>query len=159
LPVLGGLLDGLSRLGGLTGSGVPLPLPTVPGLPAVPDQSESAQVSGPGTRLRITLGDVRQASEAGAIGARATAFTIAISQGPEYGQRPGVVLDLKVGVLEAAAVAPATRGSASGVDADNDALPITGPHLGGLVLGGGALLAVGFVVVGFGIRRRRRFQA
>jgi len=161
---LGNLLSGLPKLSGLT-KGSPLPLPAVPGVPPVdgPD-SESVQVTGPGTRLRIALGDVRQAESGHSIAARATAIKIAITQGkdhPGYGHdrpnRSGVVLDLDVGILAAAAAAPepraggvrpATAGSGAG-------LPITGPRVDVLGMAGGALLIAGAVALTFGLRRRR----
>jgi hypothetical protein len=165
---LGDLLSGLPTLDGLT-KGSPLPVPAVPGLPSVGSgDAESAQVTGPGTRLRITLGDVRQATAGQSIAAKATAIKIEITQGPPTGRdkpgyghtRPtssGVVLDLDVGVLEAAAAAPESPGG--GVQAvtvgGGGGLPITGPRVDGLAVAGGALLIGGVAALTFGLRRRR----
>jgi hypothetical protein len=149
--------------------GTPLPLPAVPGLPSVRAPApESARASGHGTRLHITLGDVRQATAGHSIAARATAFSIAITQGTPQGRdkqgygdnrpgRTGVVLDLAVGVLEVAAVAPAPGGG--GVEAltagTGGGLPITGPRVGVLATTGVALLVLGGAGVAFAARRRR----
>lgn len=157
--------------------GVPLPLPAIQGVPRLGAQ-ESARVSGPGTRLRITLGNVRQATAGHAIAAKVTAIRIAITQAPPdpreavqhtgasgadgYGgsdDRGRVVLDLGVGLLEAAAVAPEPRAgdvkgavSAGGTGAG---LPITGSPAGLVALGGAALVIAGAAALAFGTRRRR----
>ena len=148
---------------GLSG-GPPLPLPAVPGLPPLDRSDESAQVTGPGTRLRIALGDVRQANSGHAIAARATAITIAITRGRSdsttndgYGNS-APVLDLDIGVLEAAAVAPEPGGGPQGAVAAGGAgggLPITGPRVDLLAVGGVALLVAGAAALTFGLRRRR----
>jgi hypothetical protein len=164
---LGALLDRLPKLGSLTKSS-PLPVPTVPNLPPVSDPAaESAKVTGPGTRVRIALGTAQQAEKGHTIAARATAITIAITEGgsPSRGQtgygdhtpKPGgVVLDLNVGVLEAAAVAPESGGGVQGASSGSGGgLPITGPGAGGLALAGGALLLLGAGAVTLAARRRR----
>jgi hypothetical protein len=158
------LVSRLPTLGGLT-AGPPLPIPAVPGVPPVADpETESAQVAGQGTRLHITLGDVRHATSGHAIAARATAIKIVITQGrPGYGDnapnRSSVILDLDLGVLEAAAVTPepsdtgartATAGGAGG-------LPITGPRVAVFATAGAGLLLAGAVALLSG--RRRRFRA
>jgi LPXTG-motif cell wall-anchored protein len=158
-----------SVLAGLSGD-APLPLPTVPGLPTLPGSDESAQVGGPGTRVRITLGSVRQATKGHAIAARVTAIKVAITHAPEqqgdaggareqrgYGSSTaGVVLDMDLGVLETAAVAPAAGGA--GVEGETagggGGLPITGPDVEALALAGGGLLLAG-AGLAFGTRRRR----
>ena len=124
-----------------------------------------------GTKLRISLGDVRQAMSGHAVAARATTIKIALTRGSPsdqtkdgYGHgapnRSGVVMDLDVGVLEAAAVAPeplpggvddATSGQGGG-------LPITGPRVDFLAIAGVALLVLGAAAMVFGMRRGRPRQ-
>jgi hypothetical protein len=111
-----------AQLGRLT-AGTSLPLPTVPGVPPIGAKDEAAQVAGPGTILRISLGDVRQATAGHAVAARATAIKIAVTQRPGsgrtargYGGRGGVVLDLDVCLLAAAAVAPEPAAVGGGVE-------------------------------------------
>jgi hypothetical protein len=166
-----GQLDGL-RPGQLGASGPtpPLPLPTVPGLPLInePD-TEIAPAAGPGTKIKISLGDVRQAASEHAIAAKATAISIAITQGPgkpPYGDkadnRGGVVLGFDMGLLEVAAVAPEPgAGGASSlvggeVGGDVGGLPITGPRVDVVALTGVALLLAGAVALVFGMRGRSR---
>ncbi len=145
---------------GSPGTAPPLTLPSIPGLPQVSTpQPESAAVAGPGTHVRISLGDVRQGVLGRAIAARAGAIRIAISEagGQEYDGRPATLLDLEMGVLESAAVAPEpTGGGVSGsVPGVGGGLPLTGPRVGLLALGGVALLALGGAAMTFGVRRRR----
>ena len=164
-----GLFDRLPSLGGL-GSVPPLPLPGVPGLPAVgePD-TEAAPAAGPGTTIRISLGDVRQAVSDHAIAAKATAISIAITHKPTkqpYGHsadnRSGVLLDLGLGLLEVAAVAPepGAGGASSAVGGEggarSDGLPITGPRVDVIALTGVALLLAGVAALVFGLRGRSR---
>lgn len=164
-----GQLDGLRKLGTLAPT-PPLPLPRVPGLPAInePD-TEIAPATGPGTKIRISLGDVRQAASAHAIAARATAISIAITRGPgrhPYGHsadnRSAVVLGFDIGLLEVAAVAPepGSAGASSVVGGEVGGnvggLPITGPRVDVVALTGVALLLAGSVALGFGMRRRSR---
>jgi LPXTG-motif cell wall-anchored protein len=165
---IGELVSRLPKLGGLAG-GSPLPIPAVPGVPPVSaPQTESARVTGPGTRLHITLGDVRQAASGHAIAARATAIKIAITQsktgyGDSAPNRSGVILDLDLGVLEAAAVAPEPSGT--GLDAGTGAnpatagaaggLPITGPRIDVVAIVGAGLLLAGAAALLVGRRRRR----
>jgi hypothetical protein len=166
--------------------GAPLPLPAViPDLPRLGGQDESAHAAGPGTRLRITLGKVRQATAGHAIAAKATAIRIAVTQaahdheaadptgasergghehpgtdgyGGSTADRGRVVLDLGVGLLEAAAVAPERPGggikgavSAAGTGAG---LPITGSPVALVAIGGAVLVILG-TALAFGARRRR----
>jgi hypothetical protein len=162
--LLEGLLAGLPHLGEL-GAGAPLPLPAVPGLPQVGGDPESARVTGPGTHLHISLGDVRQATSGHAIAAKATAIKIAITQGRSdsrtkhgYGGQGGVILDLDLGVLQAAAVAPEPSGGVEGVMAGGGGgggLPVTGPRVDVIALIGIALLAGGAGALAFGLRRAR----
>lgn len=165
-----GLLGKLPVVGGLLNSGDPLPLPEVPGLPEVaPPSSEAAPVGEPGTRVRISLGDVRQASRGRAIAARAAALSVTITRGPSDGRtKPGyaesVALAFDMGVLEAAAVAPESAGgvsagdvSAGGVSAgEAGGLPITGPRVDVIALSGVALLIAGAAALIFGLRGRSR---
>jgi hypothetical protein len=153
------------------GTAAGLPLPTIPELPSVAGQDiESAPAGGPGTRVRVSLGDVRQATKGHAIAARATAIKVAISQDEAtggrdrsgYGDKPRstVSLALGVGLLEAAAVAPEpVRKPAGGVSpavgGTGGGLPITGPRLDLLAYGGGGLLVAGIIAVFAGMRRRR----
>jgi LPXTG-motif cell wall-anchored protein len=167
--------------------GVPLRLPAVPGLPQLDHSEESARAAGPGTRLRITLGKVREATAGRAIAAKATAIRIAITQAPSddqgaseqtaaskgdgqgsdgYGgtaaDHDRVLLDLGVGLLEAAAVSPAPRPSGvKGAVSPGGAgagLPITGSPVMFVAIGGGALVIAGAAVLAF-TRRRRRFRS
>ncbi|MET0415778.1 MAG: hypothetical protein ABW022_07130 [Actinoplanes sp.] len=158
----------LSGLAGV-GKAARLPLPAIPGLPEVAEPStESAPTGGPGTWVRVSLGDVRQATKGHAIAARATAIKVAVSQGeattggrgkPGYGDKPrtAVSLALGVGLLEAAAVAPEKKpaGVSPAVAGAGGGLPITGPRLDLLAYGGAGLLAVGIVAVLATMRRRR----
>jgi len=170
-----GLLGGLlakTPAGGL-GPGSPPPLPTAPGVPSVGEE-ESAPAAGPGTTLRVALGGVRQARSGHAIAARVTAVKITLTQGPSSDETPDgygnsaadrggvVVMDLGVGALEAAAVAPGpttggaqeggVQGAASG---QGGGLPITGPRVGPLAIAGVALLVLGAAAMVFGKGRRR----
>jgi hypothetical protein len=151
------------------GKAAGLPLPTIPDLPSVAGQDiESAPAGGPGTRVRVSLGDVRQATKGHAIAARATAIKVAINQDETtggrgrsgYGDRPRstVSLALGVGLLEAAAVAPEQKpvaGVSPAVGGTGGGLPITGPRLDLLAYGGGGLLVAGIIAVLAGTRRRR----
>jgi hypothetical protein len=159
----------------------PLPLPISPKLPTVGESPESARIIGPGMRLLISLGRVRSASSGRAIAAKATAINIAITQGKSDGRTKqgygGVLLDLDIGVLAAAAVVPApappavgpnAHGGAAGPDApagaaakaavfagDDSGLPITGPAAGAIAVCGLALLIGGGAALAATVRRRR----
>jgi hypothetical protein len=163
-----GLLSALPGAGALSPV-PPLPLPTIPGVPPIADPgtgqgTEAAPATGPGTTVAISLGDVRQAVSGHAIAAKATAMTIAITKGPDrqaYGDstpnRTGVVLDLDMGLLEVAAVAPEPAAGPSGVvSGDGGGLPITGPRVDVLALAGVALLIAGAAALIFGMRGRPR---
>jgi hypothetical protein len=161
--VLDGLLSGLPKLGDLTG-GSPLPLPAVPGVPPVAGPAESAPAVGPGTRMRISLGDLRQATSGRAIAAKATAIKITITEdrtggyGPSSPNHSGVVLDLDIGRLEAAAVAPEPAAGVQGAVAaggKGGSLPITGPGASTIAFGGVTLLLAGVAALALGLRRRR----
>ncbi|RSM60041.1 hypothetical protein DMB66_25700 [Actinoplanes sp. ATCC 53533] len=160
-----GLFAGLPEIGTL-GSSTPLPLPSLPGVPPLGAEpgTEGAPAAGPGTTVRVSLGDVRQAVSGHAIAAKATAMKIAITKRPDrtaYGDsapnRSGTVLDFDMGLLEVAAVAPEpTGGVSSAVGGDGGGLPITGPRLDVLALTGVALLIAGAAALIFGLRGRSR---
>jgi hypothetical protein len=165
--------------------GPPLPLPAVRGLPSVGGQEESAHLSGAGTRVRITLGKVRQAASGHAIAAKTTAIRIAIRKTPAdtgrararagasepdldgYGgtapDRGRVVLDLGIGLLEAAAVSPepqrgGVKGNVQGGVSAGGAgagLPITGSPVALIAIGGAVLVLAGAAALAYGSRRRR----
>jgi hypothetical protein len=110
------------KRGGRLSAGLRLPVPTVPGLPEVGDDTdEGTQIPPTGTRLKISLGELRQATSGHAVAARATAIKILLTQATttksatgQVGPGPGaVVLDLDFGRLEAAAVAPGTLQAAT----------------------------------------------
>jgi len=162
----GGLFAGLPEIGTL-GSTTPLPLPSLPGVPPLDTEpgTEDAPAPGPGTTVRISLGDVRQAVSGHAIAAKATAMHIAITKGSDrhvYGDsapnRSGTVLDFDMGLLEVAAVAPEPAGGVSSAVGGNGGggLPITGPRLDVLALTGVALLIAGAAALIFGLRGRSR---
>ncbi|MEV4345963.1 hypothetical protein AB0J83_15965 [Actinoplanes sp. NPDC049596] len=165
----------LSHLTELTklGQGSPLAAPSVPGLPpvsaapgtAIP-KTESARA---GTRLRISVGDVRHAQKGNAIAARAAAVKVSLVQGADarpgakdrgrtgYGSKPQVrtTLDMTFGVLESAAVSPAAGQPAAGTGGAGGGLPVTGPRVDRLAMVGGGLLLAGIAAVALGMRRRR----
>jgi hypothetical protein len=162
------LFGGLPEIGTL-GSATPIPLPTLPGVPPLADPrtapgTEAAPVATPGTTVKISLGGVRQAVSGHAIAAKATAMNISIIKGPDrqaYGHsapnRTGVVLDLDMGLLEVAAVAPEPAGGAANAVAGASAgLPITGPRVDVLALAGVALLIAGAAALVLGLRGRSR---
>jgi hypothetical protein len=172
---LGRLLAGLKpgALGGLTGDGqdaVTLPgLPERPGIPVVPGDPESVQdpdMADADQMLRITLGEVRQAAAGHAVAARVKAVHVQViagrpAAGTSSGGTGGVVLDMDLGVLEAAAVAP-DPGTAGGAGAAGDAtgagggLPVTGSRVDLTLIAGAALLVAGGGFLWFGLRRQRR---
>ncbi|WP_127500097.1 hypothetical protein [Actinoplanes solisilvae] len=140
----------------------PLPVPPIPGLPPLAGhEPESVPVPGAGAKLRVSLGDVRQAVKGHAIAARASAVKISLTQpaGSKhrgkggYADKSGVSLSMSLGLLEAAAVSPEspelTPAGAGG------GLPVTGSDVVRVVVAGGALLLAGVVAVMFGLRRRR----
>jgi hypothetical protein len=160
--------------------GAPLPLPIIPGLPKISSPHlESSHASGGGTKIRISLGDVRQAKTARAIAAKATAVKVAISQGSDSGSgsdsdsdsdgrgtgsygsdgrdQAGASLSLALGfgLLEAAAVAPEAHRGVVASAGEAGGLPITGPRLDILASVGVGLLAVGGAAVFLTMRRRR----
>ena len=143
-----------------------LPLPTIPGLPQVPGgTTESAPAAGPGTSVRISLGKPRQATQGRAIAAKASAITVGIVQGGKtddgYGRSARLSLDMAIGALESAAVAPEPGGGGyleSATAGSGGGLPVTGPGIGVMAVIGGTLLASGTIAFLLG-RRRRRFEA
>ncbi|HET9517912.1 MAG TPA: hypothetical protein VFO77_09330, partial [Actinoplanes sp.] len=170
-------------LAGLVGGDTTEPdLPEPPGVPTVPG-GRSAGRAGPddggaaGELVRISLGEVRQAAAGQAIAARAVAVQVQVVAGATASGPGGVVLDLDLAVLEAAAVAPepgtvgGAGGQADGVDgvdgvdgADRTTvvaagLPVTGANVDTVLLAGGLLLAAGtaLLLIGLhGIHRARR---
>lgn len=149
---------------GSLGSAPPLTLPAVPGVPPVnTPRLEAAPVAEPGTHVRISLGDVRQAVLGHSIAARASAVRIVIDKSATSGYSgggPATRLDLEMGVLEAAAVAPEPGGGAiggvsAGAAGAGGGLPVTGPRVEMLALGGVLLLVGGAAAMIFGVRRRR----
>jgi LPXTG-motif cell wall-anchored protein len=156
----------------LIGPARPMPLPAIPGLPQVgsPDP-ESTPAAGPGTKLSISLGEVRQAAKGHARAARATAIKVAVTQGeapsglpadgrtrPGYaGKQPAVALTMGFGLLETAAMAPEPTDDPAAlpvVGATGGGLPVTGSQAGLLALGGVGLLLTGGAAMVFGKRRR-----
>jgi LPXTG-motif cell wall-anchored protein len=143
-------------------------LPPRPGVPPVPaDTPESAHRRPDSNRsgvdlLRITIGDVRQAAAGHAVAARAVSVHVQVIAAPSAAGRGGLVLDLDIGVLEAAAVAP-DPGTAGGAGVPPDAagggtgaLPVTGSSMDLTLLAGGVLLVAGSVFLWFGLRKRPR---
>jgi len=169
-----GLLKGLLTKAPTDGlePGSPLPLPTAAGVPPVSEE-EAAPAVRTGTTLRIALGGLRQARSGQAVAGRATAVKITLMRGPSsdetkdgYGDTATdhgavVMMDLGVGVLEVAAVAPTSTGVAQGGRVQSTAsghgggLPITGPRVDYLAIAGGALLVLGAAAMVFGKKRRR----
>jgi hypothetical protein len=156
--------------------GSPLPLPEVPGLPVIgAAEPESAGTPGAGSKVRVSLGDVRQARKGHAVAARADAIKVAITQEwpgeadagqdeADYGTpaTARVSADLAFGALEVAAVAPDTAGTADTAAAGKAAsagagawLPITGPRVGLLGVTGLGLLVTGGAALLAGTLRRR----
>ncbi|WP_433793093.1 hypothetical protein [Actinoplanes sp. CA-252034] len=93
-----------------------LPLPKVSGLPvAGTPEVTPAPDPKPGSTLRITLGKVRQSTGNNAVAARATAIRVTLTRNVDNGDGhaanapSGVVADLGIGMLEAAAVAPSGK--------------------------------------------------
>lgn len=171
---LGGVLAGLSAdaLHGVT-SAIAMRLPGVPPRPGVPPLAPrgTGSTAPADHTLRITVGDVRQAVVGHAVSARASAVRLQITTGTPSsrdGDRlpgsggDGVVLDLDVGVLAAAAVAPEPAVASSPVDSRWDVVsgtgggrPVTGPRADLALTGGVLLLACGLAALVFGLRRLR----
>ncbi|MFF5080660.1 hypothetical protein ACFY36_26705 [Actinoplanes sp. NPDC000266] len=177
----------LSRLSDLTalGKGGRLPVPAVPGLPpvaaapglppmtapkggATAPKTETESGTNVGTRLRVSLGDVRHATKGTAIAARATAVKVSLVQAtaakhgtkdrgkPGYGPQVRTTLDMAFGVLESAAVSPsAGQPAGAGAGGAGGGLPVTGPRLDRLAMAGGTLLVAGIAAVAVTMRRRR----
>jgi hypothetical protein len=154
------LFAGLPKVG-MLGSATPLPLPPLPAVPPINNPStEAAPAAGPGTTVRVSLGDVRQAVSGHAIAAKATAIRIAITKGQNNQgyAGSGVILDLDLGLLEVAAVAPEPAAGTAEAPPGGVAggLPITGPRVDLLALTGVALLIAGAAALAFGLRGRPR---
>lgn len=151
----------LTELGGLGRAGA-LPVPRIPGLPPIAGaEPESATLPAKGTRVRVSLGDVRHAVKGQAIAARADSIKVALSQasgskksGHDGYSKTGVSLSMSLGVLEAAAISPGAPEVPSG-GAGGGGLPVTGPRLDRVAMTGGGLLLAGVVVVLLSLRRRR----
>ncbi|MEU8240620.1 hypothetical protein AB0C07_20445 [Actinoplanes missouriensis] len=157
----------------------PLPLPSIPGVPAAPESENApAPSSSTGAKLRISLGAARQATKGKAIAARATAIKILLVRGDDGPATTGhqssaVVADLSLGVLDGAAVAPkrptrpgagpgtgtaapaAAPGSPDVSPAGAAGLPITGPRLIPLLLAGSGMVIGGVCAFLLSSRRRR----
>lgn len=147
---------------GALGTGPPLPLPVIPGLPPVSTPAPEAASAEPGTQVRISLGDVRQAARGRSIAARASAVRVTIDERAPKGYEGAAAtrLDLELGVLESAAVAPepgdeVSGGASPGAAGAGGGLPVTGPRAGLLAVGGVLLLVGGAAMTIFGARRRR----
>ncbi|MET0494943.1 MAG: hypothetical protein ABW000_17615, partial [Actinoplanes sp.] len=146
-------LTGVAESPGLRGLGAttPLPVPSAPGAPAVTmPEAEAVPFPGPGTTVEVSLGDLRQAASGHAIAAKAVALSVVITS------RGAVVLELDLGLLEVAAVAPEPV-SSEAPDASagtGGGLPITGPRIDVLGWFGLALLLAGATALIFGIRGR-----
>jgi LPXTG-motif cell wall-anchored protein len=159
-----GSLGALAQIGGVR-TASPLPLPAIPGLPSVQSPApESAATAGSGTKVRISLGDVRQASRDHAIAAKAAAIRVAITRGavPDRRIKPGYAvprrattsLSMAFGVLEAAAVAPETEAPQVSAAGAGGGLPVTGSNVTMLAMAGVALVLAGGAALFFGLRRR-----
>jgi hypothetical protein len=145
--------DSAAELPGLRGLGAvtPLSVPNAPGAPVIAmPEAGAVPFAGPGTTVEVSLGDLRQAASGHAIAAKAVALSVVITS------RDTVVLDLDLGLLEVAAVAPepvtseapdASAGTGAG-------LPVTGPRIDVLGLFAVGLLIVGATALIFGIRGR-----
>jgi hypothetical protein len=147
-------------------------LPDRPGIPVVPGDPESGEQDDPDTTdadqmVRITLGEVRQASAGHAVAARVRAVHVQLIAGRPVAGSPsgatgGVVLDMDLGVLEAAAVAPdpGTAGGAAAANGDaagaGGGLPVTGSRVDLTLIAGAALLVAGGGFLWFGLRKHRR---
>ncbi|MDI6100572.1 hypothetical protein QLQ12_18340 [Actinoplanes sp. NEAU-A12] len=148
--------------------------------PPAPSRGSSPASSheyAPGSTLRIALGDARQATSGKAIAARATAIRVTVVRNADKGQTrvadgpSGLVADLGIGMLAAAAVAPsgadsahgaspaaaagAGAGTGEGVTAGSASLPITGPRVVSLFATGASLVIGGICAVVLASRRRR----
>jgi hypothetical protein len=174
--LLGLAAGGSGAPGGLTADsdGPDLPgLPPRPGVPELTGTTAEPQDADDDPVVRISVGEVHQAVSGHAVAARVVSVHIQIVAGPTSGgptgkgsgSAGGTVLDLDVGTLEAAAVAP-DPGMAGGVAAQGDAvdggvggagggLPVTGSRIDLMVYAGGALLIGGIVFLVFGLRRHR----
>ncbi|WP_306210498.1 ICP22 family protein [Actinoplanes sp. RD1] len=192
LPIIGGLLSG----------GKNTPLPEMPDVPEVSEpesapargsdagsgsdadegsdgdagSSDEGSESGAETKVTVSLGEVRQATNNHAIAARAAALSVRIAEGtagkrtkPGYAEARTVSFD--VGVLEAAAVSPEPANAATGTAAGGVSggtagmaggaatLPITGPKVTVVAFTGVGLLLAGVAAVVASTRGRRRSRS
>ncbi|WP_436524578.1 hypothetical protein [Actinoplanes sp. HUAS TT8] len=144
------------------------PLPSIPGLPAPSGGSgggspvlESVPADGQAV-VRVSLGEVRQASKGHALAARATAIKVSVVAPSEQGRgqagyaSSAMVADLGIGVLEAAAVAPEQGKHAVESGVQSGTLPVTGPRLAPMFVTGASLLVGGALALLLSARRRRR---
>jgi hypothetical protein len=152
----------------LAAAPLPLPgLPAVPAVPTLPDRKPEATDAGDSPVLRISLGELRQRALGQAVAARAVAARIELVTAEKgrdkQGYAGGTVLDLDLGVLEAAAVAPESvgvsgarthpeGGQAGGQGGQG--LPVTGVDLDTAVIGGMVLIGAGVACLVVGLRRR-----
>ncbi|GAA1586608.1 hypothetical protein [Actinoplanes couchii] len=95
-----------------------LPVPSVPGLPVL-SRTENTPIpdGNSGSLMRISLGSVRQATDGEAIAAAVTAIRVTVLRNDDNpdSKPSAVVADLGIGMLQAAAVAPArTAGAGAG---------------------------------------------
>ncbi len=149
----------------LSGGGLRLPgLPATPGVPIINNGGTESTEPGDQPRLRLSLGEVRQAVKGHAAAARVVSVHIELVSAKTGRGKPGytggTVLDLNLGVLEAAAVAP-EGGQGGGTDpaeAGNGALPITGVSLTAALIAAFALIIAGTAAFIIG-RRRHTFRA
>ncbi|GAA2491976.1 hypothetical protein [Winogradskya humida] len=166
-----GALGEIPRADDLQDAGDDGSLPEIPDVPEVKDPTtESAPVTDSGTTVTISLGDVQQAARDHAIAARAAALSVTIAQAPS-GTRsdPGYTesreINFDMGMMEVAAISPEPAGQASTAEAagatpdkggTGGGLPITGPSVNRMILGGLAFLAAGTAALIFALRTRPR---
>jgi hypothetical protein len=173
LPVVGkgtldDLLDGVARSGGeATGTAGQGQVP-LPGLPDTPDLTPAAELIGgtPGavpavgsgalSVVRLSIGEVERKVTDRAVRAEAAALRLQVLAGP---RKASSVVDLGIGMLSAAAVAPAPATAGYGTPGapgvpTGGSLPVTGVRAGAVAGTGAVLLAAGAALVI--VTRRRR---
>ncbi|BCY05203.1 hypothetical protein [Actinoplanes sp. L3-i22] len=167
----GGSGSGTSASPGGSGSGTALSLGGSGDEASVPSKgfgigapvAESALAGGK-VIVRVSLGDVRQASKGHAVAARATAIKVSVlrpaagsaDRGKAGYEPSAVVADLGIGVLEAAAVAPEQGRHAIESGVQDGTLPLTGPRMAPVFVTGASLLVGGVCAFLLGALRRRR---
>ncbi|GIF05317.1 hypothetical protein [Actinoplanes siamensis] len=152
-PVTGTTTGGKAPTAGTSTAGT-----STAGTSAAGDETPVTGTSAAGEKavVRVSLGDVRQASKGHALAARATAIKVSVLRPGKAGYRGStVVAELGIGVLEAAAVAPdrGRRTVATGIPGGT--LPVTGPPVVPLLITAAGLLVGGVCAVLLGSRRRR----